>query len=87
MLNFNTLFPRVDTTESKIADLNILAKELKQSIPPSAEHMEKDMKNIKLSFNKYKQEQVMVIVEIKEMIVRQNIQKNLQALEAKIIVR
>mmetsp|Transcript_6792 Transcript_6792/g.10941 ORF Transcript_6792/g.10941 Transcript_6792/m.10941 type:complete len:194 (-) Transcript_6792:1179-1760(-) len=87
MLNFNTVFPRVESCETKLADINVQVREIKQNIPPSAEYMEKDLKNFKLSFNKYKHDQVLVIAGVKDTIKSLNVKENLAALEDKMLNR
>ena len=54
MVQLNSLFQRTDATETKILDMNVLIKNLKDSIPPSAESMSSDIKKLEASLNQYK---------------------------------
>jgi hypothetical protein len=43
MVQLKSLFERLDSVETKLLELTFLVKEVKASIPPSAENMEKEM--------------------------------------------
>ena len=44
-----TLPPRVEVVEARVVDLRTLAHKIKESVPPSAEHMVRELKNAQAS--------------------------------------
>jgi hypothetical protein len=64
MHQLKSLFERVESVESKMLDTNFLVKDLKASIPPSADHMPKDIKDIQISYTKYKADMILTISDL-----------------------
>jgi hypothetical protein len=60
---------------------------LKSSIPPSAEHMQADLKSLNRNFQKYKNDQLVTIIEIKDLLKEQDVTENLHLMEDKILLR
>ena len=45
---------RVDSVESKLADLAVDCRALREAIPPSAEHMAADLTKLQVTMSKFK---------------------------------
>jgi hypothetical protein len=87
MALLKTLFERVESVEAKLLDTNFLIKELKASIPPSAEHMEKEIRDVSSNLQKFKIDIAASIGHLNEQIIKANDTKNLSALEDKMVAR
>ena len=68
-------------------DTTFEVKDLKASIPPSAEHMQKDIKDLQISYAKYKADMILTISDLQDQITKSNDMKNLNRLEDKLIIR
>ena len=87
MHQLKSLFERVEVVETKMLDTSFEVKDLKASIPPSADHMQKDIKDIQVSYAKYKADMILTISDLQDQITKSNDLKNLNKLEDKLIIR
>lgn len=81
------LQPRLEEVETKMQDTIVNMKDLRQSIPPSAEHMQESIKAIQINISKFKIENCSKFEDIEEQIRKSNDTKNLDKLKHQIITR
>lgn len=68
MNQLKSLFERVETSESKMLDISFMVKDLKNSIPPSADHLSKEIKDVQISYTKYKSDMATIIGDLTDQI-------------------
>lgn len=81
------LFPRLDNAETKLQDLFDELKAVKANIPPSAEALVSELKQINISFQKFKNNTTKVFDEHRDMIQKLSESKGTQLLEDRMISR
>lgn len=60
---------------------------MKDSIPPSADHMAVDIKNLQVGIAKFKAENAIIVAEIKDMVQKESSKYKLKAMEDRIMFR
>ena len=61
---------RLDTVESRCQDLKVICQQIKDDIPPSAEHMAADVKDLQAQLSKFKVDHANELTELKGSIKR-----------------
>ena len=78
---------KFEILETKQQDVQMTVKNLKSSIPPSAEYMQADLSSLQKNYNKYKSDQITIISGIKDSLREQDVTENLRIMEDKILMR
>ena len=79
-----TLLPRLEATEARCVDIRQLCQQIKESVPPSAEHIVRDLKDIKASIQEFKGDNLMELDELKAEIQHMNESRELAELEERL---